>query len=118
MMAVLSFAKQDNLGGKKHSSRERMLRYMPKLSLETFLFFNDDLIEGSVKICTHKITKVHYALKTLEKLRIKDDGYDKLKEEIKIMQGLDHPHILRLHEVYENEDAIYLVLELCRGGIS
>ena len=29
---------------------------------------------------------------------------------------LDHPNIVRLEEVYENESEIYLVQELCLGG--
>jgi len=31
------------------------------------------------------------------------------------MRHLDHPHILKLYEVYEGEYHIYLVLELLRG---
>jgi calcium-dependent protein kinase len=32
------------------------------------------------------------------------------------MAMLDHPHIIRLHECFEDKKAIHLVLELCRGG--
>ncbi len=32
------------------------------------------------------------------------------------MQKLDHPNIIKLYEVYEDEYYIYLVQELCRGG--
>ena len=32
------------------------------------------------------------------------------------MAQLDHPHIIRLHECFEDKTCIRLVLELCRGG--
>lgn len=77
-------------------------------------------ISGSVRICVHHATKIQYALKTLEKTHIKKENYveeyNKLKEEITIMQDLDHPNILRLHECFETDSCIYLILELCRGG--
>jgi serine/threonine protein kinase len=73
-------------------------------------------ISGSVKVCVHKSTNVQYALKTLDKEKVKKENYEKLKEEITIMQDLDHPNILRLHECFETDATIYLILELCRGG--
>lgn len=40
----------------------------------------------------------------------------RLKYEIDILKNLDHPNIVRLFEVYEDEKHIYLVTELCTGG--
>ncbi|CAJ1443108.1 unnamed protein product, partial [Effrenium voratum] len=39
-----------------------------------------------------------------------------LQREIEIMKALDHPHVLKLHEVFEDERFVYLVVELCTGG--
>jgi len=39
-----------------------------------------------------------------------------LRNEIIIMSQLDHPNIARLQEVYEDDDNIYLVQEVCVGG--
>ena len=36
--------------------------------------------------------------------------------EIKMMVEMDHPNIVRLHEVYDGGNSFYLVLELCTGG--
>lgn len=36
--------------------------------------------------------------------------------EINILKVLDHPHIIRLHEIWEWNDVCFLVLEYCRGG--
>lgn len=33
-----------------------------------------------------------------------------------LLRKLDHPNIIRLYEVYENEKTIYLVTEKCEGG--
>ena len=39
-----------------------------------------------------------------------------LKNEINILQQLDHPNIVKLYETYESPDELYLVMELCTGG--
>ena len=36
--------------------------------------------------------------------------------EIEILRNLDHPNIIKLYEIYEDLDNIYLVMELCEGG--
>ena len=38
-----------------------------------------------------------------------------LINEINILRELDHPNIIKLYEVYETENTIYLVLELIEG---
>lgn len=73
-------------------------------------------ISGQVKICTHKATKLQYALKSLSKRAVPREKLARMKDEIKCMAMLDHPNILRVHEFFENKDVIYLILELCRGG--
>ena len=71
---------------------------------------------GSVRKCIHRATGVVYALKTLDKKLVKVDKLETLRQEIRIMAQLDHPNILRLHEYFENQESIFLVLELCTGG--
>lgn len=71
---------------------------------------------GIVRICIHRQTKIKYALKTLDKKKVKDENLDKLKNEIRIMASLGHPNIVRLHECFETPDKIYLVMEVCTGG--
>jgi serine/threonine protein kinase len=44
------------------------------------------------------------------------DAKEKYHREISMMAQLDHPNILRLHEYFENESFIYLILDLCTGG--
>ena len=33
------------------------------------------------------------------------------------MRGLNHPNIIRLHEVFETENSLYLILDLYTGGL-
>ena len=53
------------------------------------------------------------AMKEVNKSKI---GLKNYKTEIKILSMLDHPNILRLFEVIEDEKNIYLIMELCTGG--
>lgn len=36
--------------------------------------------------------------------------------EIDLMRALDHPNIMKLHEVFETENSLYLILDLLEGG--
>ena len=35
------------------------------------------------------------------------------KNELNILIKLDHPNIIKLYEVYENDEFFYLIMELC-----
>jgi len=56
-------------------------------------------------------TGKHFAIKRIQK---DEEGVDieLLKREIYIMKKVDHPNILKLYEVYEDDDHFFLVLEL------
>jgi calcium-dependent protein kinase len=61
-------------------------------------------------------TGVKYALKTLRVDKMSADSKKKFHQEISIMSKCDHPNILRLHEYFETDSKVYLVLDLCTGG--
>ena len=52
----------------------------------------------------------------MKKDKIKKEEQVRLRYEIDILRNLDHPNILRLHEVFEDKKQIYLVTEYCNGG--
>ena len=54
------------------------------------------------------------AMKQVEKSKLPDVKY--FKTEIKILSLLDHPNIVRLFEVFEDDKNFYLIMELCHGG--
>jgi calcium-dependent protein kinase len=38
-----------------------------------------------------------------------------LKQEVDILKNLNHPNIMKLYEIFENNRSLYLVTELCDG---
>lgn len=64
------------------------------------------VVEGTSKKDGEK-----YAVKIIEKSLIQDD-IKLLRREIEIMKKVSHPSILKLHEIYEDEDKVYIVMEL------
>jgi calcium-dependent protein kinase len=74
-------------------------------------------ISGVVRLVTHRDTGIKFAVKILDLGLIKSEAIlEQLRDEIYIMMQLDHPHIVRLEEVYESTNEIYIVQELCLGG--
>jgi hypothetical protein len=74
-------------------------------------------VSGVVRLVTHKATQIKYAVKILEMGLIETmEGLKQLRNEIFIMCQLDHPNIVRIEEVYESTNTIYIVQELCLGG--
>jgi serine/threonine protein kinase len=57
-----------------------------------------------------------YALKSIILSRVSNEFLEELKNEISILQDLDHPNIVKAFEVYESKVNIYLVLQHCSGG--
>ncbi len=55
------------------------------------------------------------AIKAISKEKLGDD-IKQLKAEIKILQTLDHPNIVKYYETYENKEYVYVVMEYCPGG--
>lgn len=68
---------------------------------------------GSVSRGRHRHLGSIHAIKAAPKEKI-ESNY--LWEEIQIMQQLDHPHILRLHHTFEDEQCIYMASDMCVGG--
>ena len=54
------------------------------------------------------------AMKQVTKAKIQDMG--KFQDEIKILSLVDHPNIVRLFEVIEDDKYYNLIQELCTGG--
>ena len=69
---------------------------------------------GVVSLCKHKVTGQERAVKKVAKKKIKN--MERFQQEIEILQQLDHPHVLKLYEYFEDSRNVYLVTEICRGG--
>ena len=69
---------------------------------------------GVVTKCQHLATKQLRACKTIPRKKIKN--WERFEAEIKILQTLDHPNIIKLYEYFEDAKNVYLITELCTGG--
>ncbi|KAG9447093.1 hypothetical protein H6P81_013221 [Aristolochia fimbriata] len=58
------------------------------------------------------------ACKTISKSKLRTEiDLQDVRREVEIMRKLPpHPNIVRLKDTYEDDDAVYLVMELCEGG--
>uniref|UniRef100_A0A8C6MNC4 non-specific serine/threonine protein kinase n=1 Tax=Moschus moschiferus TaxID=68415 RepID=A0A8C6MNC4_MOSMO len=68
-----------------------------------------------VKECRRRGTRQAYAMKIIDKAKLKGKE-DMVDSEILIIQSLSHPNIVKLHEVYETDAEIYLIMEYVQGG--
>jgi len=69
---------------------------------------------GNVIKATTKDTTQPRAIKIIPKIKVRNQ--DRFKTEIEIMRNLDHPHIIKLFETFEDARNVYLVMEICTGG--
>jgi calcium-dependent protein kinase len=69
----------------------------------------------TVRVCYHRKTKLKYAVKSVQKKKVK--AVEHLKNEIEMMRELSqHKKINTLMDFYEDEKQVYFVSELCTGG--
>ncbi|CAF1173024.1 unnamed protein product [Rotaria sp. Silwood1] len=69
-----------------------------------------------VKLATHCDTHQKVAIKIIDKSCLNPNDHKKLEREIAVMKSLIHPYIIRLYEVMESKNLIYLVTEYAANG--
>uniref|UniRef100_A0AAY4CZP2 Protein kinase domain-containing protein n=1 Tax=Denticeps clupeoides TaxID=299321 RepID=A0AAY4CZP2_9TELE len=74
------------------------------------------LFPGLVKLGVHCITGQKVAIKIVNREKLSESVLMKVEREIAILKLIEHPHVLKLHDVYENNKYLYLVLEHVSGG--
>ena len=45
-----------------------------------------------------------------------DEAEEMLQNEVEILSQLDHPNVVKLIEIFDEDDCVYLVMELMEGG--
>lgn len=71
---------------------------------------------GSVRGCIHRSTGEKYAIKSIRRsypATVKASG---LAREIRMLRRVKHRNIVSLRDVYEDEDYVHIVTDLCEGG--
>lgn len=56
-----------------------------------------------------------FAIKSIRKDELKDQEA-LFMNELAILKAMDHPNIVKLYEVYSDQEYFYLVCEFCSGG--
>lgn len=71
---------------------------------------------GEVRKCVQRTTKVARAVKIIRRDAMSKEEEESFKYEIGILKKLDHPNILKLYEVFQDDKRYFIVTELCKGG--
>ena len=71
---------------------------------------------GLVKCGINKETKMPVAIKIMAKKNMDKSDLELAKVEIDILKIGQHPNIIKLYDIYENENYIYIIMEYCSGG--
>eukprot|EP01035_Chromulina_nebulosa_P037969 gene37969-51277_t len=69
-----------------------------------------------VKLGIHHETGQKTAVKIVSKKKLSEEDYASLLTEIDILKSLDHPHIIKLYETFDEGNDFYIVTELVEGG--
>lgn len=89
-------------------------------SIYTYYEIKDSLGSGSygtVVSAIHKSSREMRAIKIINKFKLQsEESRNKVINEVLILRKLDHPHIVKIYEFYEDEFNLYVVMELCKGG--
>lgn len=103
-----------------HSQLVSQLSHQSSSVIGVDFIFKQDLGEGtfgSVKLAKQVATGKLVAVKILEKSRIRDQAdIERIIREIKILKEIRHNNIVKLYEIVENSDKIYLIMEYASGG--
>jgi len=70
---------------------------------------------GQVFQCEKKDTREVFAVKMIQ-LQGDSEDRGKIEEEIEVFKLLDNPYIVKLHNIYEEDGNLLLVMDFCEGG--
>ncbi|KAF9965765.1 hypothetical protein BGZ70_004151 [Mortierella alpina] len=73
---------------------------------------------GCVKLAHHRKTTEQVAIKIISKASLANRAAVNrgIEREIAIMKLINHPHVIRLYDVYETEKELFLIMEYVSGG--
>lgn len=71
---------------------------------------------GLVRLGVHKKTLKKVAIKIMKKTEMTSQDVELVKREIEILKLCQHPNIIRLLDIFENADYVYVIMENMRGG--
>ncbi|KAL8445112.1 hypothetical protein Emag_005178 [Eimeria magna] len=88
-------------------------------SLEHVYDVHEQLGQGKFSVVyrgVHVKTKEQFAIKVIDKGKINRHERELLRSEMVILRLLNHPNVIRLKEMVDTKETLYIVMELVRGG--
>lgn len=67
-------------------------------------------------MATHKITLTKRAVKIIYKDQYDTQEQKKIMNEVEILRSIDHPHVVKVFEYFEDAQRIFIVMEFLEGG--
>lgn len=71
---------------------------------------------GLVKLAINKETGQKLAAKFMSKKEMNNVDLELVRTEIEILKVCQHPNIIRIFDIFENMEAVYVLMEFCDGG--
>lgn len=79
---------------------------------------------GIVRLVYNRKTCESYAMKQVQKNKLMESSNEKenkvdpmrVMNEVLIMKSLDHPCVIKMHNIIDNYDSVFILLELMKGG--
>ena len=71
---------------------------------------------GLVKLGINKQTNQKVAIKIMSKKQMNTSDLELVRTEIEILKICQHPNIIKLYDIFENENYYYIIMEYCSGG--
>ncbi|CAA7048256.1 unnamed protein product [Microthlaspi erraticum] len=83
--------------------------YKPKSKLS-------ESLTSTVWLAKHRLTGVESVIKCFDLSKLNRNLRSSLDSELDFLSSVDHPNIIRLLQVFQDEDFLIMVLEYCDGG--
>jgi calcium-dependent protein kinase len=108
--------------GRNHTFKFRSSTFVTQRkskSIEDYYELKQELNEGAYGVvykAIHKESGAERAVKKIEKSKWNPEENQKVIDEFNVLKGLDHPNILKMYELFEEEKHFYIVTDICKGG--
>ena len=71
---------------------------------------------GKVVKVIHRRTSIIRAMKSIKKQNVIMDDENSLFTEINILKNLNHPNVINIYELFQDQKYYHIITEFCSGG--
>jgi calcium/calmodulin-dependent protein kinase (CaM kinase) II/calcium/calmodulin-dependent protein kinase I len=117
--AVVAVSKLKKIMSSLSNMRQAMEEEILPHTLEARYELGEVLGEGGYAVVRSGISKRNQkevAIKVMNRSSIDPDTEASIRNEVSVLQTLEHPHIVRAFELFEEPEQFYFVLEKINGG--